>query len=341
MIQAPNMQSPNQASHPTFYIDQVAVYGDLVLAPMDGYTDLPFRAIAKELGNAISITEFVNAIDILNNHYKIPTKLSRFDGEQPFAIQVFDNDPDRILQACKIILEYQPDIIDINMGCSVKNVSNRGAGAGLLREPQKIERIFSLLSRHLPVPITGKIRLGWDESELNYLEIAKIIEDNGGKMITVHGRTRSQRYTQPAIWQPIAEIKRAVNIPVLGNGDVQTVSDIARMKEVTGCDGVMIGRQAIVNPWIFQRKNRDEIHPDEVSRICDKHLGLSVQFFGLPKGLIVFRKYVERYLRAYPSFCGETRRAILTTTHLEEFKDKLNQFFAKIGKDEPTESSSL
>jgi nifR3 family TIM-barrel protein len=313
-----------------FLIDQVAVKGDLVLAPMDGYSDLPLRAIATELGNAISITEFVNAIDVVNNHYKIPIKVSRFPGEAPFVIQVFDNDPERILSACQLLMNREPDVIDINMGCSVKNVSNRGAGAGLLRDPQKIARIFSLLTSILPVPITGKIRLGWDENSLNYLEIAKIIEDNGGKMVTVHGRTRSQKYTQPAVWQPIAEIKQHVRIPVIGNGDVTTVADIERMKIETGCDAVMIGRAAIVNPWILSRRDRSGIEIPEVSKTVFRHLNLSVEFYGMPKGLVVFRKFADRYLKPYSAFGGDIRQKILTTTDLTEFLDLLSALFAQI-----------
>ncbi|NMC52697.1 MAG: tRNA-dihydrouridine synthase family protein [Chloroflexi bacterium] len=324
------MSEQGQSKKITFQIDQVAVYGDLVLAPMDGYSDYPFRKIASECGNAISFSEFVNAIDVVNQYHKVPRKCVHSGSEYPFFIQIFDNDPQRIYRAAHMLLEYQPDGIDINMGCSVKNVSNRGAGAGLLLEPQKIAQIFNLLSASLPIPVTGKIRLGWDENNFNYLQIARIIEDNGGKMITVHGRTRSQKYLQPAVWEPIAEIKKIVNIPVIGNGDVHLVTDIHRMKAQTDCDAVMIGRAAIHNPWILSYRDRSEISIQEVSQIFFRHLRYNVDFYGAKKGLVLFRKYADRYLRPYAAFSGETRQKMLTSNHLTEFQALSQQLFAAL-----------
>lgn len=324
------MIEQEQSRKPTFQIDQVAVYGDLVLAPMDGYSDYPFRNLAAECGNAISFSEFVNAIDVVNQYHKVPRKCVHSSMEYPFFIQIFDNDPQRIYRAAHLLLEYQPDGIDINMGCSVKNVSNRGAGAGLLLEPQKIAHIFRVLSTSLPIPITGKIRLGWDENTFNYLQIARIIEDNGGKMITVHGRTRSQKYLQPAVWEPIAEIKKTVKIPVIGNGDVQRVADIHRMKLQTGCDGVMIGRAAIHNPWILSYRDRSEISIQEVSQLFFRYLEYNVDFYGAEKGLVLFRKYADRYLRPYAAFSGETRQQMLTSNHQNEFQELAHQFFSNL-----------
>ncbi|HEX9013593.1 MAG TPA: tRNA-dihydrouridine synthase family protein, partial [Anaerolineaceae bacterium] len=216
-----------------FSVGSIPVYGDLILAPMDGVTDMPFRALVREMGSAMSYTGFVNAQEILAGSPHIEPALAFEETERPVVFQLFDDDPDRMLQAALEVRKREPDIIDINMGCSAKTVAGRGAGAGLLCEPRKIARIFDCLSKTLDIPVTGKIRLGWDEESLNYLETAKIIEENGGSLIAVHGRTKRQGYTGRADWQPIAEVKQAVSVPVIGNGDVRTRDDIAAIKKIT------------------------------------------------------------------------------------------------------------
>ncbi len=227
---------------PVFTIKQIPVYGDLILAPMDGYSDRPFRSLCRELGSAVSYTEFINALDVLQGHPLLEKRLAFLPEERPVAFQIFDSEPGRLLDAALRLQAYQPDIIDINMGCSVQKVSARGAGAGLLREPEKVARIMALLTAALNVPVTAKIRLGWDEQRRNYLEIAQAVEENGGSLLAVHARTRAQAYSGQADWEAIAEIKQAVKIPVVANGDVRTVADIERIKQVTGCEAVMIGR---------------------------------------------------------------------------------------------------
>ncbi len=237
---------------PTFNIGKVPVYGQVILAPMDGYTDLPFRLLCCQQGSAASISEFINGIDVKNGHPHLQTKLEFLDSERPFAYQLFDDDPDRLLLAAMELRKRNPNFIDINMGCSARNVSNRGAGAGLLKDPQKIARIIDSLVKNLDIPITAKIRLGWDEDTKNYLEVAKIIQDNGASALTVHGRTRKQEYTGTADWNAISEVKQLLSIPVIGNGDVKSHADISRLLSATGCDAAMIGRAAIGNPWIFK-----------------------------------------------------------------------------------------
>ncbi len=270
-----------------------------MLSPMDGISDAPFRALARSLGSALSYTEFINAIDILNGYPYLEEHLYFEEGERPVVYQIFDDEPDRLVAAAHRLSERQPDIIDVNMGCSARCVTGRGAGAGLLRTPGKIARIFATLTRELAVPITGKIRLGWDADSRNYLEIARIIEDNGGALIAVHARTKEQGYTGEVDWDAIAEIKRAVSIPVLGNGDVKTVADIERIKAQTGCDGVMIGRAAIGNPWIFSRMDREEVPPAMVRETMRHHLDANIEFYGVERGLTLFRKHLKRYLAPY------------------------------------------
>jgi tRNA-dihydrouridine synthase B len=217
------------ATTPSFYINNLPIYGDLILAPMDGFSDLPFRSICREMGSAMSYTEFISAVNVSQQEELNPAiirKLSYLPEERPVVYQLFDNDPDSLLEAALRLQERGPDVIDINMGCSVRSVSGRGAGAGLLRSPIKIAHIFRKLSQALEVPITGKIRLGWDEEARNYLLVARIIEENGGALVAVHARTRAQGYSGEADWEAIAEVKQAISIPVIGNGDVRTVSDI-------------------------------------------------------------------------------------------------------------------
>ncbi len=295
-------------AQPSFFIGDIPIFGNAILAPMDGYSDLPFRSLMRSFGSAISYTEFINAMEVTPRlSPRIIQRIAFLPEEQPIAIQILDNDPERILKASQILTQAQPDIIDINMGCSAKSVSNRGAGAGLLRVPQKIARIFELLSKNLNIPITGKIRLGWDETQRNYLEIARIIEDNGGKCIAVHGRTRQQAYSGMADWDAIATIKQSVKIPVIANGDVKTVADISAIQKHTACDAVMIGRAATTNPWLFKGLDRNQVTPQDIYQTLCKHLDLNLDFYGPSKGLVLFRKYASRYL-----FTAEMPREIRT-----------------------------
>ena len=283
---------------PSFYIGTVPIIGKAILAPMDGYTDLPFRLICRQQGSAASISEFINGIDIKNGHPHLNTKLLFSNEERPFAYQVFDDDPDRLLHATLELRKLNPDFIDVNMGCSARNVSNRGAGAGLLKDPQKIAVIIQSLVKNLDIPVSAKIRLGWDDATRNYLEVAKIIEDNGASAITVHARTRKQEYSGNADWQAISEIKQLIKIPVIGNGDVKSQADADRLLLQTGCDGVMIGRSAIGNPWIFNDlpKIPGKV---ELFQMIQRHLGLMTEHYGPKVGILVFRKHLVRYLGKY------------------------------------------
>ena len=244
---------------PSFKIGAIPIHGDLVLSPMEGYSDQPYRSLCRELGSAMSYTEFISAIEILQDNPRIETKLAFLSEERPLAYQIFDNDPRRLLEAALRLQERGPDIIDINMGCSVRRVSGRGAGAGLLRTPIKVARIFRMLSSALEVPVTAKIRLGWDDGMRNYLLIARAVEENGGALVAVHGRTKAQDYSGQADWDAIAEIKACLSVPVVANGDVRSVADIERIKAYTGCEAVMVGRAAIGNPWIFSRQDRHDV----------------------------------------------------------------------------------
>jgi len=300
----------------------VPVYGDLVLAPMDGYSDLPFRWLCRQLGSAMSYTEFINAIDVTGKHPHLEQKLAYREEERPLVYQLFDNDPDRLLAAARKLRPRNPDILDVNMGCSDKSVSGRGAGAGLLRQPEKIARIFALLTRELDLPVTGKIRLGWDADSRNYLDIAHILEDNGAALIAVHGRTKQQGYHGEADWDAIAEVRQAVCIPVIANGDVRTVADIQRIQAHTGCAAVMIGRAAVSNPWIFARLNRDQVLFEQVEQTMLRQLDSMLDFYGSPRGLVLFRKYASRYLSPL-GLSDEQRRSLMIAATPQDFRQLL------------------
>ncbi len=317
------------SSHkPSFLVREIPVYGDLILAPMDGVSDLPFRLLARRLGSAMSYTEFVNAIDVLQEQPSLERRLAFLEVERPVVFQVFDDDPDRIVSASLKLMKYHPDIIDINMGCPSRDVAGRGAGAGLLRQPVKIAEIFRKLTKALPVPITGKIRLGWDPTSKNYLEVVRSIEDNGGSLVAVHARTKSQGYTGCAEWEAIAEIKQAIKIPVIGNGDIRTVDDIHRMQAVTRCDGVMIGRSALENPWLFSALDRVEVQPDQVRTVMLEHFNHMLDFYG-ERGLLLFRKFVKGYLRPY-FLAPDDLKAFVTCENIDTFRSMVNDTFEKM-----------
>ncbi len=318
---------------PAFWVGDVPVWGRSILSPMDGYSDLPFRSLARGLGSAMSYTEFVSALAIIQGDHHVDERLAYSEDERPVVFQIFDDDPGRLLEAALILRERQPDIIDINMGCSAKTVSGRGAGAGLLREPEKIAEIFRRLSDALDIPVTGKIRLGWDEGSLNYLDVARLVQDNGGKLLAVHGRTKQQAYRGEANWAAIAEIKSALSIPVIGNGDVRTVSDIMRIREVTGCDGVMIAREAIGNPWIFASLDRNEVSNEQVRETMLAHLDSMQQFYGAERGLVFFRKHASRYISPY-RLSADHRGQLLTSQTAEDFTHLLDSL-ALTGTREP------
>jgi tRNA-dihydrouridine synthase B len=304
---------------PNFYVRNIPVYGDLILAPMLGYSDSPDRIIARRFGSALSYSEFVNALDILGNFKMIEKRLTFQEIERPVVFQIFDNDPLRIIAAAKFIFQLHPDILDINLGCSAKKVTNRGAGAGLLKNPELIKTIFSKLVKISPIPVTAKIRLGWDDSSLNYLEIARLLEDNGASLIAVHGRTKKQAYSGMSDWQAIAEIKKIVHIPVIANGDVKSLDDIERIKSITGCDGVMIGRGSIGNPWIFSRIDHNLLSLEETKQVILDHLGLMTDFYGPDWGHVIFRKHLKAYLRPY-SIPPQIIRLLMTSNSYEELK---------------------
>jgi nifR3 family TIM-barrel protein len=230
-----------------------------------------------------------------------------------------------IIEAARRLQDCGPNIIDLNLGCYVRKIAERGAGSGMLRDPAKIARLFARLTRALRVRVTAKIRLGWDEQTRNYLEVARILEENGASLIAVHARTKAQGYTGVADWNAIAEIKQAVKIPVIGNGDVKTVADIARIKAQTGCDGVMIGRAAVGNPWIFSRKDREQVEPSKKIALLRRHLSRHLEFYGERAGLILFRKHAYRYVQGGRGSAA-IRHALMLCSDVREFERLVDEY---------------
>ena len=329
---APGLQLPQPVKSPTlptFRVGMVPVYGDAILSPMDGFSDWPFRSLCSALGSAMSYTEFVKAQFIVRAFEHMGTRFMYEEAERPVVFQIYGDASGEIVEAAIRIQEKRPDIIDINMGCPSRTVANRGAGVGLMRRPVEVARIFKKLSTVLEVPVTGKIRLGWEDCR-TYKLIARIVEENGGAAIAVHGRTKEQGYSGQADWDAIAEVKAAVGIPVIGNGDIKTPADIERMKSYTGCEAVMIGRAAVGNPWIFSRLEREQVSPEQVRQMVRQHLELNMAFYGAHKGLVLFRKHAMQYLKLQ-RLPRATRTKIILQESAEGFLSLLDEAYAGLG----------
>jgi len=315
-------------STPAFHVGALPVFGSRILAPMDGYSSWPFRSLCRELGSALSYTEFVRAEDILERPDSTTSQLYFEEDERPIIFQIYGHRQQTLLEAALRLQERQPDGIDINLGCPNRSIVNRGAGAGLHRTPLQVARIFRLLSSRLEVPLTAKIRLGWKDC-LNYRLIARIIAENGGDLIALHARVVEDRHQGEPDLAAISETVQSVPIPVLGNGGIKTTADIEKMTSTTGCQGVMIGRGAARNPWLFSGRDREEVPPPEVENHMREHLERSLEFYGKKRGLILFRKHAAAYLEPY-SPDPDQRRKLLTRDDPGDFKALLMDIFQEI-----------
>jgi len=325
---------------PLFTVGDVPVFGDAILSPMAGYSDVPYRALCRAYGSAMHYTEFVPVEALLGKrvHERFRRRLDTQPGEHPMVFQIFGNNAQMLLDAARRIQEWGPDIIDINMGCATRKVSGRGAGVGMMPQPKLIEETFKLLSQHLDLPVTGKIRLGWDATQENFLEIGRILEQNGAALIAMHGRTKVQKYGGEANWDAIAELKQAVSVPIIGNGDVQTPQDIDRMKAHTGCDAVMIGRAAIGNPWIFARQQREDLQIGDIVKAVRLHAREMVNYYGEAPGLRQFRKHLKKYFDDIP---GLDLDPLLSTESFAEFEEILSGVETGVPANVPLKSLSL
>ena len=289
-------------------IGNVKIRKTAALAPMAGVADRAFRKVAKEFGAAYLVGEMASCKGLVYSDRKTAELLTVTDFERPMAIQLFGSEPEFVAPAVEIAERFSPDIIDINCGCPVPKVAGNGAGSALMKNPKLFGDIVSAAVKASKVPVTVKIRKGWDESSVNAVEIARIAEECGASAVAVHGRTKNQMYNGKADWDIIAEVKQAVNIPVIGNGDVDSPESCEKMYKYTGCDLVMIGRAACGNPWLFRdienyfSGKAAEPPPDtaESMRVMERHIKMLVEFKGAVIGMKEARMQTGWYLKGMP-----------------------------------------
>ena len=278
---------------------------NVFLAPMAGVTDLPFRKICRRYGASLVYSEMISAKGLYYNDKKTAQLMKIDEAERPCALQIFGSDADIMAEVIPKFMEYKPDIIDINMGCPTPKIVNNGDGSALLKTPEKIGEIVRKVSDASPVPVTVKIRKGWDNDSVNAVTVAKIIEQSGAAAIAVHGRTREEFYSGTADWDIIKQVKNAVSIPVIGNGDIKTAADAKRMTDETGCDAVMIGRGAQGNPFIFRQINEYlstgkltyNPSPREKLAVMTEHIEALIAEKGEYIGIREARKHIAWYIK--------------------------------------------
>ena len=282
-----------------FYIGDIPIHGRLILAPMDGLSDMVFRRITRQLGSAYSVSEFINTLDFMYSKVYQRKRLFFHEDERPFVAQILDNDPVRMAENAAYIQErFKPDMIDVNLGCPARTVSGRGAGCALMKSPELVKQIFEQVCKVVTIPVTAKIRLGWDDNSMNYMEIASIVVERGAKAVAMHARTKKMAFGKTVRWEHIATLKKAMPVPVIGNGEVRSVADAKRMFEETGCDAVMIGRAAKANPWIFSWRDREQVAVEEVFYLARYQLRQMLEV-NPENAIMPFRKYLKAYLEPY------------------------------------------
>lgn len=315
-------------------IGNVILDNNVILAPMAGVTDLPFRVLCKEQGAGLVCMEMVSAKAIYYNNKNTEQLLEICPGEMPVSLQLFGSDPDILSEMAKRIEERPFAILDLNMGCPVPKVAGNGEGSALMKNPSLAREILSKLVKAIHKPVTVKIRKGFDEEHVNAVEIARIAEDCGVAAVTVHGRTRQQYYSGKADWDIIAAVKDAVKIPVIGNGDVVDASTAEAMLRHTGCDGVMIGRAAQGNPWIFRETVQyletgilpHRPTPGEVKELVRQHAALQMQYKGEYTAVREMRKHLAWYTAGYPH-SARFRQTINTMETMEQLLAGLEEIF--------------
>jgi len=306
----------------------------LLLAPMEDVSDPPFRFVCKQSGVDMMYTEFISSEGLIRDAAKSRQKLDIFEYERPIGIQIFGSEIDHMRQACEISSMANPDLIDINYGCPVKNVACKGAGASLLQDIDKMVKMTEAVVKATHLPVTVKTRLGWDDSTKNVYEVAERLQDVGIKALTIHGRTRSQMYKGAADWTLIKEIKRnpRIKIPIFGNGDIVSPEKAANWRLEYEVDGIMIGRAAIGYPWIFREikhffKTGEHLAGptlEERISICSTHLQKSIEWKGPKTGIFEMRRHYANYFKGIPDF-KEYRMKLVSLESVEDIEDVLNE----------------
>ena len=298
----------------------------LLLAPMEDVSDPPFRALCKDNGADVVYTEFISSEGLIRNAAKSTMKLDIYEKERPVGIQIFGANLDSMLQSVDIVEKTKPDIIDINFGCPVKKVVCKGAGAGILKDIDKMEMLTREMAKRTNLPLTVKTRLGWDEKSIKIVEVAERIQDAGAQAITIHGRTRAQMYKGFADWRLIAEVKNnpRMKIPVFGNGDVNSPEKALEMRDKFGLDGAMIGRASIGNPWFFNQvkhffktgEHLPQPTMNERINMAEAHLKMSIKWKGEKLGVLETRRHYSNYFKGIPDF--KKYRTIMVTSDFSE-----------------------
>ena len=316
-------------------IGEIKLAAPLALAPMAGITDLPFRLICRRLGCGMTVSEMVSAKGLLYKNVKTTEMLRIDDGERPTAIQLFGSVPEELAEAARMVEASSADMIDFNMGCPVPKIVNNGEGSALMKQPQLAHDILAAMVKAVKIPVTVKFRAGWDDSNRNAVEIAKAVEAAGVSAVAVHGRTRQQFYEGKADWGIIAEVKQAVKVPVFGNGDIFTVEDGLRMLAETGVDGLMIGRGADGNPWIFRelaavlRGEERPAAPSLQERLAQaaEHLDMLIDYKGEHISVKEMRRHISAYLKGLPH-AAEFRGRFHKVDTREQFMELLAEYAA-------------
>lgn len=306
-------------------LGNIEITGKAALAPMAGVADRAFRELCMNFGAAYCIGEMASAKGLMMNDKKTAELLEVTSTEMPMAVQLFGYEPEIIAAAAKTAVQYHPVAIDINMGCPAPKIANNHSGSALMKTPELCGKIVEAAANAVDIPITVKIRKGWDDNTVTAVEVAKICESAGAQLISVHGRTREQMYAPPADWDIIAQVKQAVNIPVIGNGDIYSTHDAMMMMEQTGCDMVMVGRGALGNPWIFREINAqyEQERPTpppgifERMTVMYRHIEKLCEYKGEKIGMREARKHTAWYMRGLR---GAARLRVMCG-ELKEFSD--------------------
>ncbi|MBQ7132907.1 MAG: tRNA dihydrouridine synthase DusB [Ruminococcus sp.] len=287
-------------------IGNVNIDGYVALAPMAGVADKAFRELCMEFGACYCVSEMVSSKGISYNSAKSAQLMELSEKEHPCAVQIFGNEPETMAEAAKFALQYKPEIIDINMGCPAPKISSNGAGAALMKDPVLCGEIVKEVVKAVSIPVTVKIRKGFDDENINAVEVATICEENGASAVTIHGRTRAQYYSGKADLSIIKEVKNALSIPVIGNGDITTADDAKRMFEYTNCDLLMVGRGALGNPWVFKNINAyfkgDKLTVptfEEKMQVMKKHIEKLAQNKGEYIGMKEARAHIPHYFKGF------------------------------------------